>query len=167
MNWALSQSNTPQVPFGTASGEFMGRYIKENFGTGGTTEEKRPTYCEVISEPEWDLVDFTPTPIPFEQICTFHLNAAKEIHKLVPDMPVGGYCTAFPDHEKDNFAGWTGRWKLFMDIAGAEMDFWTIHLYDFPSISNGKKRYRKGGNMEATFDMMEQYSMMKFVTFLL
>lgn len=162
LGWAFSQTDTSTEPFGTASGEFMGRFIKENFGTGGVTGENRPTYCEVVNEPEWDLIDYTSTPIPFERICTFHKNAAHEIHKIVPDMPVGGYCTAFPDHEKNNFFGWTDRWKQFMDVAGNDVDFWTIHLYDFPSINNGKKKYRKGGNMEATFDMMEQYSYMKF-----
>ncbi len=161
LGWSFSQADTQSEPLGTASGEYMGRYIKENFGTGGATGENRPAYCEVVNEPEWDLIDYTTTPIPFERICTFHKNAAKEIHKQVPGMLVGGYCTAFPDHEKDNFFAWTDRWKQFMDVAGDDIDFWTIHLYDFPA-KGGKKQYRKGGNMEATFDMMEQYSMMKF-----
>lgn len=37
------------------------------------------------------------------------------------------------------------------------MDFYSIHLYDFPCLSNTEK-YRSGSNVEATMDMMENYS---------
>ncbi|GAL62672.1 T9SS type A sorting domain-containing protein [Algibacter lectus] len=49
-----------------------------------------------------------------------------------------------------------------MDVAGNNMDFWSIHLYDFPSIGGGQKKLRSGSNVEATLDMMEQYSYMSF-----
>ena len=51
-----------------------------------------------------------------------------------------------------------------MDMSGTYMDFWTIHLYDFPSINGGQQMYRKGSNMEATLDMMEQYSYLSRIT---
>ncbi|WP_020530282.1 T9SS type A sorting domain-containing protein [Flexithrix dorotheae] len=158
--WAFSQTDTEEEPFGTATGEYMGRFIKDFFGTGGINGQNRPKYVEIINEPLWHLVDFgTDKP---EDIFKFHNAVAKEIRKYNEDLVIGGYCTAFPDHETNNFEEWEERWKLFMDIAGENMDFWTIHLYDFPSINNGKQLYRKGSNMEATFDIMEQYSYMKF-----
>lgn len=158
--WAFSQTDTEAEPFGTATGEYMGRFISEAFGTGATTGQPKPKYVEVINEPLWHLVDYgdhTPT-----EIFKFHNSVADEIRKYNDDVVIGGYCTAFPDHETDGFKEWNDRWKLFMDMSGDKVDYWAIHLYDFPSINNGKQLYRKGSNMEATFDLMEQYSFMKF-----
>lgn len=158
--WAFSQTDTQGEPFGTATGEYMARYMTDFYGTGGVTGAKRPNYVEIINEPLWHLVDYGDEHP--EKIFKFHNTVAEEIRKRNENLVIGGYCTAFPDHENDNFKEWEERWKLFMDVSGEHMDFWTIHLYDFPSINNGKELYRKGSNMEATFDIMEQYSYMKF-----
>jgi agarase len=43
------------------------------------------------------------------------------------------------------------------------MDFWSIHLYDFPEFIGDpffQQQYRKGSNMEATFDMLDHYSLL-------
>lgn len=159
--WAFSTEDSDTIPFGTASGEYMGRYIKEHFGNGGITGKPTPTLLEIVNEPVWHLIDYGTDTL--SRIFRFHNAVASEVRKFNPgaDIAIGGYCTAFPDHDKREFAEWTERWKLFMDIAGENMDFWAIHLYDFPSIG-GKQKYRKGSNMEATFDMMEQYSYLKF-----
>lgn len=158
--WAFSQEDSEEVPFGSATGEYMGKFIKEYYGTGGLTGQNRPNLVEVINEPLWHLVDYgSEQP---DKIFRFHNSVAHEIRKYNDNIQIGGYCTAFPDHEKNNFQEWETRWKAFMDIAGANMDFWSIHLYDFPSINNGKQRYRKGAQMEATFDMMEHYSYLSF-----
>lgn len=152
--WALSQTDTPEEPFGTASGEFMGLYTQHFFGGNGP----RPPYClEIINEPLWELVTNGTTPA--SECFRFHNNVATEIRKHVPDIPIGGYTAAFPDFDKDNFQRWHERDKLFMDMSGEYMDFIAWHLYDFPAIG-GKEKYRKGSNMEATFDMYEQYSKM-------
>jgi len=157
--WSFSQTDTQSEPFGTATGEYMGRYIRDFFGNGGITGEKRPNYVEVINEPLWHLVDYgNETP---EKVFRFYNAVADEIKKYNNNIEVGGYCVAFPDLEKNNFAQWEERWKLFMDIAGEKMDFWSMHFYDFPAIG-GKQKYRKGSQMEATLDMIEQYSFMKF-----
>lgn len=159
--WAFSQSDTPTEPFGTASGEYMGRFIHDAYGAGGTSGQAQPKYVEVINEPLYWLVDHgKDTP---EKVFKFHNVVASQIRKFNPEsnLQIGGYCTAFPDLDKSDFQEWTDRWKLFMDISGENMDFWTIHLYDFAALG-GKQQYRKGSNMEATFDMLEQYSFLKF-----
>ena len=159
--WALSQKDTEDEPFGTASGEFYGRYIKEYFGEGGESGEPKPGFCEVINEPLWDIYDKPKAPkSSITKLFEFHSTIAAQVKKFNPDMKVGGYCTAFPDFELQNFGRWNARWKQFIDIAGKDMDFFTIHLYDFPC-KDGKQMYRKGSNMEATMDMIEQYSMIK------
>ena len=157
--WAFSQTDTDAEPFGTATGEYMGRFIRDFYGTGGSTGAPRPNLVEVVNEPLWDLV--TNGNEEPEKIFRFHNHVADEIKKLNDSILVGGYCAAFPDLEKDNFQRWEERWKLFMDLSGEHMDFWSLHLYDFPAFG-GKQQYRKGAQMEATLDMMEQYSYLKF-----
>ncbi|WP_139059112.1 T9SS type A sorting domain-containing protein [Polaribacter reichenbachii] len=143
----------------TAVGEYMGRYINEFHKDNG---EPKPKFIEVMNEPAYadygGPSDFTND---IQDISDFHNDVADAIKVQIPDAKVGGYTTAFPNFEKGDFERWHKRWKLFMDVAGEKMDFWSIHLYDFPSIG-GKKQFRSGSNLEATFDMMEQYSMMKF-----
>ncbi|GAA4933784.1 hypothetical protein GCM10023314_02810 [Algibacter agarivorans] len=145
---------------GTATGEYMGRYINEFHGNNG---QPIPSYIEIINEPAYEHLggpeDYSNS---LQEIADFHNEVALAIKAQVPTALVGGYTTAFPNFEKGNFQRWNNRWKLFMDVAGNNMDFWSIHLYDFPSIGGGQKKLRSGSNVEATFDMMEQYSYMSF-----
>ncbi len=144
----------------TATGEYMGRYINAFHGGNG---QPLPAFVEVINEPAYSHhggpENYTNT---LEDVANFHKDAAIAIKAQAANTKVGGYTTAFPNFEKGDFQRWNNRWKLFMDIAGDDMDFWSIHLYDFASINNGQKKLRSGSNVEATFDMMEQYSQMKF-----
>ncbi|WNJ19080.1 Ig-like domain-containing protein [Pontibacter sp. G13] len=142
---------------GHATGEYMGRFIQEFHGGIG---QPKPKYIEVMNEPLWDLVTLSGDHEPLE-IFEFHNDVAEEIRKYDSTAVIGGYTTAFPNLEEGNFSRWHNRWKLFMDVSGANMDFWSIHLYDFP-VFGGKAIYRKGSNMEATLDMMEHYSMLSF-----
>ncbi|MFY0687666.1 MAG: Ig-like domain-containing protein [Cyclobacteriaceae bacterium] len=156
--WAFSQEDTDEHPFGFATGEYMGHYIKNHFGGDG---QPAPKWIEVINEPMWHLYDISTKSNP-EEIFRFHNGAAKGIRSVLGNtILIGGYCTAFPDFEKDNFGRWEDRWKRFIDMSGDQMDFWTIHLYDWPSINGGQQHYRKGSNIEATMDMLEQYSLLK------
>ncbi|MDV7185910.1 hypothetical protein R3X25_01350 [Lutibacter sp. TH_r2] len=169
--WSLSQKDTKQEPFGKASGEYMAHYIKEFF----SADKKRPKFIEVINEPMWDLVPRKNRGIAEKEIeavqkmAKFHSTVAREIKKLNPDVLVGGFTCAFPDFEFYDFNRWNYRWKQFIDITGDDMDFWSLHFYDFPckqKYEKGKltyvKKYRKGSNIKATLDMLEQYSMLKF-----
>ncbi|WP_220763767.1 hypothetical protein [Flavobacterium sp. UMI-01] len=170
--WALSQKDTAEESFGTATGEFMAHFIKEYYGGNG---EPRPRFIEVINEPLWELIPKKEEGNPekenkaVQQLAKFHSTVAREIKKLNPDVLVGGYTCAFPDFELYDFKRWTYRWKQFIDLTGNDMDFWSLHFYDFPckqDYRTGKleyvKKYRKGSNIEASLDMLEQYSMMRF-----
>ncbi|WP_282122257.1 T9SS type A sorting domain-containing protein [Algibacter mikhailovii] len=145
---------------GTATGDYMGRYINAFHGGNG---QPLPAFVEIINEPAYEHLG---GPNDYEhslqEVADFHNDVALAIKNHVPNIKVGGYTTAFPNFEKGDFQRWDNRWKLFMDVAGENMDFWSIHIYDFPSINGGKKLLRSGSNLEATFDMMEQYSQMKF-----
>ncbi|MWW25259.1 T9SS type A sorting domain-containing protein [Algibacter lectus] len=145
---------------GTATGEYMGRYINEFHGNNG---QPVPEFVEIINEPAYEHLggpeDYTNS---LQEVADFHNDVAIAIKAQVPNVKVGGYTAAFPNFEKGDFQRWINRDKLFMDVAGNNMDFWSIHLYDFPSIGGGQKKLRSGSNVEATLDMMEQYSYMSF-----
>lgn len=148
------------------SGEYLGRFLQEFFrdpGEDPTQGRKRPRFVEVMNEPLYDLVtvgDRTPLEV-FE----YHNVVAEEIRKLELDVLVGGYTTAFPYFDSDNFQRWHDRYKLFMDTAAENMDFYSLHFYDFdrhgqPGGGTKGPWNFKGGRIEATFDMVEQYGHM-------
>lgn len=161
--WAFSQEDTTTTPLGTATGEYMSRYLVDYFKQSSTdpTGQPKPTFVEVMNEPLYDLVDFATNPTTFEKVFEFHNTIAAEIRKLNPNIKIGGYTAAFPNLEEENFNRWRQRDKAFIDIAGANMDFMAIHLYDFPAKHRSgivKQEIRSGSNLEATLDMYEQYT---------
>ncbi|RMG26612.1 MAG: T9SS C-terminal target domain-containing protein [Bacteroidetes bacterium] len=142
---------------GTATGEFMGRYINEFHGRNGPPE---PPLVEIMNEPVYMFVTRgTHTPA---EVFNFHNEAADAIRAQNPRVLIGGYTTAFPNFEENNFQRWHQRWKLFMDMSGSRMDFWSIHLYDFNRSWSNSMLLRRGSNLEATFDMLEHYSYLSF-----
>ncbi|MGM8228664.1 agarase [Cellvibrio sp. ARAG 10.3] len=161
--WAFSQADTPSEPFGTATGHYMGQFLAKYFNQGpeDTLGQPKPRLIEVMNEPLYDLVDAASTPVAVEKIFHFHNTVAAEIRKTNSDVLVGGYTTAFPDYDKNDFQQWLTRDKLFVDIAGENMDFYSIHLYDFPA-HNNREKYRRGSNVEATLDLIEHYDTIKF-----
>lgn len=172
MGWSFSTTDTAEEPFGTAVGHYMANFLYEYFNRGESDAygQPKPAFLEVMNEPLYDLVDYPKakdegtTP---EDVFKFHNAVANEVraYRDAWNQPshdnvlIGGYTVAFPDFDKDNFNRWEERDKLFIDIAGENMDFLSIHFYDFPAIS-GTRRLRRGSNVEATFDMLEQYSLM-------
>ncbi|MEM6699302.1 MAG: beta-agarase, partial [Bacteroidota bacterium] len=164
--WFFSSNDTPSEPFGSATGQFMGLFTRDLYGTGGVNGPPRPTYVEVMNEPVWPLVDEgMHGGGTIQDIFNMHLTVADSVKRYNPGIKVGGYTTAFPEFEKFGmqpngdtlFGQWEERWQKFIDEVGPKMDFYSVHLYDFPSIG-GKEILRKGGNIEATFDMIEHYN---------
>ncbi len=169
-NFAFSTLDGPEDDdFGTATGEFMALFLRDAYGNdpnSGADGPPRPTWLEVINEPFFPLVDFPQgSPATADEIFEFHRTVAREVKAVNPDALVGGFTNAFPDlqffgRDAGNqriFGQWEERWKRFIDEVGEDMDFYSIHLYDFPSIQ-GQELLRKGGNIEATLDMIEHYN---------
>ncbi len=155
--WSFSTEDTPEAPFGTATGHYMGQFIANYFNQGGeATGQPKPPFVEVMNEPLYDLIDDASTPTTPEKVFHFHNAVATEIRKTNPDVLIGGYTVAFPDFDKNEFERWEARDKAFIDIAGENMDFISLHLYDWANFG-GTRQYRKGSNVEATFDMLESY----------
>lgn len=56
---------------------------------------------------------------------------------------------------------WDVLWKGFMDTAGDNMDFYAVHLYDWPTYDATGGTTRRGGHVEATLEMLEWYDVSK------
>jgi len=169
--WFFSSTDSATEPFGSATGQYMGQFVRHGYGTGGVTGPPRPSFVEVMNEPVWPLVDVNLYGGgTLDDIFKMHLTIADSIRAYSPESLVGGYCTAFPDFEKPGlspgnsgmFGQWEERWKRFVDEAGPKMDFYALHFYDFPSIRGGLEQNRKGANMEATLDMLEHYNTLQY-----
>lgn len=155
--WKLSSEDTPEHPFGSASAEYMALFIKNYYD-----ENFKPKWVEVINEPAYWLIDH-PSPfaaVSMELINKYHNTVADSLHQNIDSVLVGGYTVAFPDYYKYNFQQWLDRDKLFIDQCGEKMDFWSIHFYDL-EFYNSKKVYR-GSYMEAAFDIIDHYSMLRY-----
>ncbi|WP_343329109.1 T9SS type A sorting domain-containing protein [Polaribacter staleyi] len=152
--WAFANSS--------ATAEWLAYYIKYFYGEGG---QPTPKYFSIINEPEF--INIT----PFSNLADYHNVIANKVRSLNPDIKLGGFTSAGPQFEgkpqaqdpetisNPGFSDWDKYWKPFIDIAGANMDYFDVHWYDSPF--TGYQYLREGANLEASFDMLEQYSKLK------
>ena len=150
------------------TGDYMGSYLKYFFrdpGQAPTQGAQRPRYIEVMNEPLYEFVTVG-SETPFA-VFDFHNTVAGKIRTHNTSTLIGGYTTAFPYLDEEKFQRWHDRFKLFMDKTAENMDFLSLHFYDFDQHWKQGGGFEgpynfKGGRLEATFDMIEQYSMKKF-----
>ena len=70
--------------------------------------------------------------------------------------------TAFASQRNNEWYQWDVMWKGFIDAAGANMDFYAVHIYDWPLWETTGGAIRSGAHTEAMLDMMEWYDVQKF-----
>ncbi len=66
------------------------------------------------------------------------------------------------DNRKEKWWQWDGLFQGFIDACGATMDFYSIHIYDWPRLDESRSTIRAGGHTEAMLDLIEWYDMHKF-----
>ncbi|MFY0607651.1 MAG: T9SS type A sorting domain-containing protein [Cyclobacteriaceae bacterium] len=132
-----------------------------------------PKYIEPFNEPMVHAIDYYPEgrngqyitsklDEVITKICVYHRDLGQAIHAVpeLENMRVLGFASAYPELENNNFDLWNTRWKKFIDIAGEDLDGFSVHLYDGSGINNSGGR-RSGSNSEAILDMIETYSFIK------
>ncbi|WP_152285921.1 carbohydrate-binding protein [Flavicella marina] len=89
----------------------------------------------------------------------------KKMHQApeLANMKIIGYASAWPSMELWDFGHWNNRMKMFIDKAGANMDAFSVHLYDGINVT-GQDNFRSGSNSEAILDLIEAYSYIKLGT---
>jgi len=124
-----------------------------------------PKYYEVMNEPFVHAKDYVETwaetPEVIVEMSKVFKAVADKVHAEIPGMDVGGYASAYPEVEKDNFGYWDTRMKTFMDVAGESMKFFATHIYDGRNVE-GDFTLRSGSNSEAILDLIEAYSYKKW-----
>ena len=90
--WAFSTADTDDEPLGTATGHFMGQYLKWYFQyePNDPFGQVKPALVEVMNEPLYELVTVAPEPEDPATIFEFHNTVAAEIRKTNPEVLVGG-----------------------------------------------------------------------------
>lgn len=143
-----------------ALADYFSGFLSYFFGEGGTDGEPKPYMVEVVNEPFVKANSYQTTK---PNIAELHNVVAAKIKEDHPDVLVGGYTAAHPAFEAADFGLWDSNWRMFIDTAGENMDFFSVHLYDYLSPSDhydsSKTQYRSGSNVEAILDMIEHYSM--------
>lgn len=139
-----------------ALGEYFSAYLTHFFGEGGESGQPKPKLIEVVNEPFYSATKHQTTN---ENISKMHAVVAKKINEDHPDVLVGGYTASWPGLEIDNFDYFRNTWKTFIDNAGKESGFYSVHIYD--DFRDNKVQYRSGANMEAILDLIDQYSIIK------
>ena len=153
----VAKSDQGFTPWGPRTEEaaalWVSTYLKHFYD-----DADRPKYVEVFNEPfvKAEKVGVTP-----EQMSRQHVVEAKAIKALTPGVMVGGYSAAWAEVEARNFGHWEGWQKMFMDVAGEHMDFFSTHLYDGINVK-GTHAERTGSNTEAIIDLIDHYSFLKF-----
>lgn len=143
-----------------ALADFYEKYLIYFRGNGGEDGPPMPAMLEVVNEPFVHAKEHNTT---YEEISEFHNLVAKRVKRTFPDLLIGGYTAAHPQYEERDFAHWDRNWRLFIDIAGENMDFFSVHLYDNPLKNKDplNTKYRSGSNIEAILDLVEHYSMLQ------
>ncbi len=80
-----------------------------------------------------------------------------------PGVGLDEWPVAWDNRTKDWWQ-WDYMYQGFIDYAGADMDFYGVHMYDWPQSNpqNDRANTRSGGHVEAMLDMFEWYDNFKF-----
>ncbi len=70
--------------------------------------------------------------------------------------------TAFEPYMSDDWYQWDVMWQGFIDHCGENMDFYGVHIYDWPNWETPSSFIRSGGQTEALLDILEWYDLYKF-----
>ncbi|MCF2948041.1 carbohydrate binding domain-containing protein [Paraglaciecola aquimarina] len=127
-------------------------------------DETRPLFYEPMNEPFVHASDFVDGPWDNNANQAVQVEMAKWFNEIAREFnarglstKVIGFSSAWPSFELNDFSNWETRMKMFIDVAGENIDGLSYHLYDGVNVT-GQSNYRSGSNAEAIIDMMETYS---------
>ncbi|WP_281989516.1 T9SS type A sorting domain-containing protein [Aquimarina aggregata] len=125
----------------------------------------RPEYWEPFNEPFIKANNFINAAAPTGQdvvrkMSEWFRDMARGIHNTpeLAKMKVIGFSSAFPSYARRDFSEtWQNHMKLFIDVAGADIDALSVHPYDGVN-QIGQSNGRSGSNSEAILDLLEAYT---------
>lgn len=123
-----------------------------------------PEFFEPMNEPFVHTGDYGSDAQDIKrQMSELFRDIGNKFHNTpeLANMKVIGYSAAWASLELWDFGHWEQNQKLFMDIAGADMDAFATHLYDGVNVV-GQSTRRSGSNSDAILDLIETYSFTKW-----
>lgn len=146
-------------PHKEAYAEFLNIYLEEAvYGPNAFLPMSADRFhIEVINEPDLHLTgSFTA-----QDLAAYHRDISQSIKSNHPLASVGGPSQAITSFEDNSFARWFDIFKPFMDIAGADMDFYSIHPYERYDVQNDGSHIRavdqSPGRVNGTIDLIQNY----------
>lgn len=141
----------------------LGNWVVEYYSNW---ENSVPLYYEPMNEPfvhagdyltgGWDLDEVNQIKIEMSEA---HRDIGKAVHAspYLKNMKVIGFASAYPHLHLSDFGLWESDWKMFIDVAGADMDAYAIHMYDGINVTGDGGR-RVGSFNDAVLDMIDAYT---------
>ncbi|MGA9637649.1 Ig-like domain-containing protein [Flavobacterium sp.] len=129
--------------------------------------EKLGSNAPKIGGMTWGQLDFfKPDGIPTRAPLTFWTQYLAADNPMLPVYNnmlsgVNGWPKAW-DKRTDAWWQWDYLWQGFIDYAGADVDFYGVHIYDWPNATANQATTRSGGHTEAMLDQLEWYDTFKF-----
>lgn len=123
-----------------------------------------PEFFEPMNEPFVHAGEYgSNIPDIKRQMSELFRDIGNKFHNTpeLANMKVIGYSAAWASLELWDFGHWEQNQKMFMDIAGADMDAFATHLYDGVNVV-GQSTRRSGSNSDAILDLIETYSYTKW-----
>ncbi|WP_075603070.1 hypothetical protein [Saccharicrinis aurantiacus] len=151
----------------SAEAEYAVFNFKNYYGKDANGYIPLPKYFEPLNEPyvHAKSVATKGSGITQEQVriemARMHAQVAKAVRAEVPEVKVGGFASAWPSFELWEFRHWQERMKMFMDVAGDDLDFLSFHIYDGKNVTGGDS-FRSGSNAEAIMDIINAYGAIKW-----
>jgi len=142
-----------------AAANWAAEYFKDYINDGEAHE-----FFEVMNEPFVHAQDYGDNVQDIKRQMSLLFNEVGLRFENTPalaNMKVIGYSAAWPSYELFDFGQWNDNQKLFMDLAGENMDAFATHLYDGINVT-GQDTKRSGSNSEAILDLIENYSYIKW-----
>ncbi|WP_158022036.1 Ig-like domain-containing protein [Flammeovirga pacifica] len=77
-------------------------------------------------------------------------------------VPAEAVTDQYAQYRQNDWYQWDVMWQGFIDHCGDNMDYYAVHIYDWPSWETPSSHLRRGGHTEAMFDILEWYDNHKF-----
>lgn len=119
------------------------------------TDPKRPRYYEPINEP---FVHAGELGTGNQGILDFHEVVIDRIQQDVPDVQVGGPCSAWPVFSRNNYDHFRDRVGGFIDQVGDRTDFISWHIYSTFTDAGDLEPDSVGANADWQLDLVENYA---------
>ena len=122
-------------------------------------------HIEIINEPDLHVAGIFSGPsaastllASSEELALYHQEIAQMIKAEFPSASIGGPSLAVTDFAGNDYLRWNSTIKPFIDIAGSDLDYYSIHPYERYDVqSNGTVRRavdQSPGRITSQIDMM-------------